>query len=154
MNVLTVYLVLYGTSTIGWRGHALVLDPDVSATRPPKCQDLFPIEEYNPKCESPICKNRRSMVKTVASTIVATATSVANAEEAQTTTSMFIRPEDAVVTDKVFLKVRISRQDGTFYVRDDLPDLPENRVFSGTLTIGLFGKAAPRHVEKFLSYIK
>ena len=65
----------------------------------------------------------------------------------------FIRPEDATVTNKVFFKVRISRQDGTFYVRDDLPDTKENRVFYGSLTVGLFGKAAPRHVERFLSYI-
>lgn len=64
-----------------------------------------------------------------------------------------IRPEDALVTDKVFMNVRISRQDGTFYVRDDLQDIPENRVFSGRLVLGLFGTLAPTHVERFLSYV-
>jgi len=62
-------------------------------------------------------------------------------------------PSDAVITDKVYMDVRISRQDGTFYVRDDLPDTPENRVFYGRLVIGLFGKNAPVHCERFLSYI-
>jgi cyclophilin family peptidyl-prolyl cis-trans isomerase len=61
-------------------------------------------------------------------------------------------PSDATVTQKVYINVRISRQDGTFYVRDDLPDLPENKVFSGRLVIGLFGKNAPTTVERFLSY--
>jgi cyclophilin family peptidyl-prolyl cis-trans isomerase len=62
-------------------------------------------------------------------------------------------PSDAVVTHKVFMNVRISRQDGTFYVRDDLPDIPENKVFSGRLVLGLFGQNAPATVERFLSYI-
>lgn len=62
-------------------------------------------------------------------------------------------PGDAKITDKVFFKVRISRQDGTFYVRDDLPDTPENRVFYGTLVLGLFGMAAPNHVKQFMSYV-
>jgi cyclophilin family peptidyl-prolyl cis-trans isomerase len=51
------------------------------------------------------------------------------------------------------MNVRISRQDGTFYVRDDLPDTPENRVFYGSLQLGLFGTVAPTCVEQFLSYI-
>ncbi|KAI2507799.1 hypothetical protein MHU86_6579 [Fragilaria crotonensis] len=50
----------------------------------------------------------------------------------------------APITDKVLMDVRISRQDGTFYVRDDLEDTPENKVFYGQLTIGLFGNVAPR----------
>ena len=58
-----------------------------------------------------------------------------------------------VITDKVFFDVRISRQDGTFYVRDDLPDTLDNQVFTGRLTFGLFGKAAPNHVQRFLSYV-
>lgn len=65
-----------------------------------------------------------------------------------------VSPDDAKVTQKVFMKVRISRQDGTFYVRDDLPDTPENRVFQGQLTIGLFGNNAPETVQKFLSYLQ
>jgi hypothetical protein len=48
----------------------------------------------------------------------------------------------AVVTDKVAFDVRISRQDGTFYMRDNLPDTPENAVFQGRIVVGLFGKAA------------
>lgn len=66
----------------------------------------------------------------------------------------FISPSEAQITQKVFMNIRISRQDGTFYVRDDLPDTPENRVFSCRLVIGLFGKNCPTHVERFLSYIR
>jgi cyclophilin family peptidyl-prolyl cis-trans isomerase len=67
--------------------------------------------------------------------------------------STLIAPDEAIVTDKVFFDIRISRQDGTFYVRDDLPDTPENQVFSGRLVLGLFGKNAPNHVERFLQYV-
>lgn len=59
----------------------------------------------------------------------------------------------APITHKVFMDVRVSRQDGTFYVRDDLEDLPENRVFYGKLKLGLFGTIAPTTVERFLSYV-
>lgn len=66
----------------------------------------------------------------------------------------YMSPDTAKITHKIFMNVRISRQDGTFYVRDDLPDTPENRVFAGSLKIGLFGQCAPNHVERFLSYIQ
>ena len=59
----------------------------------------------------------------------------------------------APITHKVFMDVRISRSDGTFYVRDDLPDIPENKVFSGRLVLGLFGTKAPTAVDRFLSYV-
>jgi cyclophilin family peptidyl-prolyl cis-trans isomerase len=65
----------------------------------------------------------------------------------------YISPDDARITDKVYFDVRISRQDGSFYVRDDLPDIPENRVFQGRLTIGLFGDVVPQHVQRFKSYV-
>lgn len=70
-----------------------------------------------------------------------------------TTPTTFLDPDQAIVTDKVFFDVRISRQDGTFYVRDDLPDTPENRVFQGRLIMGLFGETAPNHVQRFKSYL-
>lgn len=50
----------------------------------------------------------------------------------------------AEVTDKVFFDLRIARQDGSSYVRDDLPDTFENRVIQARLTMGLFGKQAPK----------
>jgi cyclophilin family peptidyl-prolyl cis-trans isomerase len=59
----------------------------------------------------------------------------------------------APITSKVLFDVRISRQDGTFYVRDDLDDSPENKVFYGQLTLGLFGTTVPRTVQEFLNYV-
>mmetsp|Transcript_33979 Transcript_33979/g.74737 ORF Transcript_33979/g.74737 Transcript_33979/m.74737 type:complete len:435 (+) Transcript_33979:63-1367(+) len=72
------------------------------------------------------------------------------------------------ITQRVALTVRISRQDGTFYVRDDIDDNtattttgttsgvsnsnPLNRVYTGRLLLGLFGTVAPVHVANFLSY--
>ena len=59
------------------------------------------------------------------------------------------------ITHKVNINVRISRADGTFYVRDDPPGTiptPDNQVFYGTITIGLYGALAPNHVAKFLQY--
>ena len=60
---------------------------------------------------------------------------------------------DAAITHKLFMDVRISRTDGSFYVRDDLPDTFENRVIKIRLNLGLYGNVAPNHVEKFLSYL-
>lgn len=57
------------------------------------------------------------------------------------------------ITHKVFFDVRISRKDGTFYVRDDLPDIPENQVWQGRITFGLFGDYAPFVVDQFLKYL-
>lgn len=56
------------------------------------------------------------------------------------------------ITDRVFFDVRTARQDGSTYVRDDLPDTFENQVLRARLVFGLYGTIAPNHVEKFLSY--
>ena len=56
------------------------------------------------------------------------------------------------ITDKLYMDIRISRNDGTFYVRDDLPNTFENQVIYARLTIGLFGTVAPATVEKFKQY--
>jgi cyclophilin family peptidyl-prolyl cis-trans isomerase len=57
------------------------------------------------------------------------------------------------ITDKVFFDVRVARQDGSTYVRDDLPDTFENRVLTARLVFGLYGTVAPNHVQRFLSYV-
>ena len=61
----------------------------------------------------------------------------------------------AKITHKVTFNVRISRADGTFYVRDDPPDTvpsADNQVFYGQIVLGLFGEAAPTIVDRFLQY--
>mmetsp|Transcript_102179 Transcript_102179/g.286401 ORF Transcript_102179/g.286401 Transcript_102179/m.286401 type:complete len:315 (+) Transcript_102179:25-969(+) len=60
---------------------------------------------------------------------------------------------DVPITDKVFFDVRVARQDGSTYMRDDLPDTFENRVLKARIVLGLYGTVAPNHVERFLSYI-
>lgn len=55
------------------------------------------------------------------------------------------------ITSKVKFNVRISRPDGTFYTRDDETD---KEVFYGSILLGLYGKIAPNHVERFLSFVQ
>eukprot|EP00558_Chaetoceros_sp_UNC1202_P001794 CAMPEP_0197258218 /NCGR_PEP_ID=MMETSP1429-20130617/81377_1 /TAXON_ID=49237 /ORGANISM="Chaetoceros sp., Strain UNC1202" /LENGTH=275 /DNA_ID=CAMNT_0042722269 /DNA_START=246 /DNA_END=1073 /DNA_ORIENTATION=+ len=65
-------------------------------------------------------------------------------------------PDDPPITHKVKFNVRISRSDGSFYTRDDpegtIPS-PDNQVFTGSVTLGLFGTHAPNHVKRFVDYV-
>ena len=62
--------------------------------------------------------------------------------------------KDAKITHRVFFNVRISRADGTFYVRDDETNASEdNQVYYGQLSVALFGQNAPNHVQQFLQYV-
>ena len=70
---------------------------------------------------------------------------------AQTSSASTVSWDDIPVTHKVYFDVRISRSDGTFYVRDD--EDPNDKVFRGRLVFGLFGTMAPKCVENFLSYV-
>jgi len=58
----------------------------------------------------------------------------------------------APITHMVTFNIRISRSDGTFYVRDELPNDENDKVFMGQLTLGLFGTIAPIHTQQFLQY--
>ncbi len=72
-----------------------------------------------------------------------------------TRSSSSVAPIDAFVapvTHKLFMNVRISRSDGTFYVRDE-QDNEDDKVLYARLVIGLFGTVAPINVQRFLSYI-
>ena len=110
-------------------------------------------DDHNAPSMTMTTTTRRKVLLSTTTCTVAAAASVVSPATAATDVAMLLDPNQAVVTDKVFFNVRISRQDGTFYVRDDLPDTPENTVFQGRLVMGLFGKAAPNHVERFLNYV-
>ena len=56
------------------------------------------------------------------------------------------------VTHKVFMDIRISRADGTFYIRDNVED-PTDEPFYAHLVLGLFGNEAPNIVQQFLKYV-
>ena len=56
------------------------------------------------------------------------------------------------ITHKIYFDVRISRKDGSFYVKDDVD--PTDEPLYGRLVFGLFGDAAPNHVKEFLSYVE
>ncbi|KAG7360677.1 cyclophilin type peptidyl-prolyl cis-trans isomerase [Nitzschia inconspicua] len=82
----------------------------------------------------------------------ASAATVDNTSDVKT--HMPSMPENVAITDKIFMDVRIARKDGSTYVRDDLDGSFENTVLFQRIKIGLYGKQAPNHVEKFLSYIE
>ena len=121
--------------------------------------------------EKNVIKTRRNVLQNVASittaasimgrnvmdanAIIATTTATATSTivESEKTSATSLSPK---ITHKVHFNVRISRADGTFYVRDDPPGTiptPDNQVFTGTLTFGLYGNNAPTHVSKFLNYV-
>ncbi|KAL3934822.1 MAG: hypothetical protein SGBAC_009538 [Bacillariaceae sp.] len=87
------------------------------------------------------------------STLLSSSTTTTTTTTTSSSSSSSSSDTVAEVTDKVFFDLRIARQDGSTYVRDDLPDTFENRVIQARLTMGLFGKEAPNNVKKFLSYV-
>jgi cyclophilin family peptidyl-prolyl cis-trans isomerase len=81
------------------------------------------------------------------------ATTSSSTTAAKTLPSKYTSPNNAKVTHRVFFNVRISRSDGTFYVRDDDSNDPNNQVYQGQLVFALFGENAPHHVQQFLQYV-
>ena len=69
---------------------------------------------------------------------------VLDVKDQSSSSSSSLMDDEPEITDKIFLDLRIARQDGSTYVRDDLPDTFENRVINARLTLGLFGKQAPK----------
>jgi hypothetical protein len=74
-------------------------------------------------------------------------------------TASFATSEDIPkITHKVSFDVRISRSDGTFYVRDPKingqspEEGGEDEPFYGQLVFGMFGTACPNHIQNFLQY--
>ena len=83
-----------------------------------------------------------SMSGTIAGAIMCGLGSVAQAEEASIGLPNPIH--------NVYFDVRIARQDGTFFVRDDLPDTPENKVYYGRLTMELFDASPTPYFMKYV----
>jgi cyclophilin family peptidyl-prolyl cis-trans isomerase len=71
------------------------------------------------------------------------------AKKQQPTLSTVATSPSEAITDKVQFNIRISRADGSFYIRDDETD---DDVYYCRVVVGLFGQAVPNHVQRFLSY--
>ena len=94
---------------------------------------------------------RRSFIQNVAQSVVLSSATVLSGS---TSASAEINDASPKITDKVYFDVRISRADGSFYVRDPSPtDSPDDEPVYGRLVLGLFGEEAPEHVKRFLSYV-
>jgi cyclophilin family peptidyl-prolyl cis-trans isomerase len=113
--------------------------------------------------ESPFVTSRRKsfLSSLVFSTLLAalefqedvSAATIKDKEMSSVSSNVSPKKDDpsAVVTHTVFFDVRISRRDGTFYVRDD--DDPSDQVFKGRILVDLYGAIAPTHVGEFLKYV-
>lgn len=94
--------------------------------------------------------NRRLFIEQVSAVAVTTIASTATPAVSAATLN-----DQPTITHKVFFDVRISRSDGTFYVRDIVGSTtdPVDEPFYGQLVFGLYGKEAPNHVQQFLNYV-
>eukprot|EP00571_Detonula_confervacea_P004890 CAMPEP_0172318332 /NCGR_PEP_ID=MMETSP1058-20130122/34599_1 /TAXON_ID=83371 /ORGANISM="Detonula confervacea, Strain CCMP 353" /LENGTH=305 /DNA_ID=CAMNT_0013033149 /DNA_START=176 /DNA_END=1093 /DNA_ORIENTATION=+ len=93
---------------------------------------------------------RRSFIQNVAQSIIFSSV-VASSSSASAEISDSNIPK---ITHKVYFDVRISRADGSFYVRDASPtDSPDDEPLYGRFVLGLFGEKTPNHVENFLKYV-
>jgi len=96
---------------------------------------------------------RRLFIQNIAQSVmfssVLTSSSSASAEISESDSNI---PK---ITHKVYFDVRISRADGSFYVRDASPtDTPDDEPFYGQFVLGLFGETTPNHVQNFLKYVE
>ncbi len=94
--------------------------------------------------------DRRSFISFLVSSIAPAMLhpAISNAVEVQ------LAQQEPPITHKVTFNVRVSRADGTFYTRnDDAPPTPDNQVFTGSVSVGLYGTLCPNHVKHFLDYV-
>lgn len=100
--------------------------------------------------EEELAINRRLFIGQVSAVAVTTIASAATPAVSAATLN-----DQPTITHKVFFDVRISRSDGTFYVRDNVGSTtdPIDEPFYGQLVFGLYGKEAPNHVQQFLNYV-
>lgn len=118
----------------------------------PSLGHLKMTEHYDDEHKLSSDQQRRTFIQQFAQTIVAAPilgySSSASADSTTTTSSL---PE---VTHKVFMDIRISRRDGTFYVKrpEDIVDPTDEPIYAH-LVLGLFGNDAPNCVQQFLKYV-
>uniref|UniRef100_A0A7S1FPN0 PPIase cyclophilin-type domain-containing protein n=1 Tax=Corethron hystrix TaxID=216773 RepID=A0A7S1FPN0_9STRA len=102
--------------------------------------------------------DRRSVLQTILTSSISTSFSsflvpFHSLAATESPISPLREPSDA--TDKVYIKVRISRSDGSFYDRSGESSVdPTDDVFSAKIKIELFGKSFPVHVEQFLKFVE
>eukprot|EP00578_Thalassiosira_sp_NH16_P015230 CAMPEP_0181117908 /NCGR_PEP_ID=MMETSP1071-20121207/22787_1 /TAXON_ID=35127 /ORGANISM="Thalassiosira sp., Strain NH16" /LENGTH=388 /DNA_ID=CAMNT_0023202355 /DNA_START=85 /DNA_END=1252 /DNA_ORIENTATION=+ len=101
---------------------------------------------------------RRSFLQTAAQSIVFSSSVTASFGSPPALAEISVGSSNDLpqISHKVFMDVRISRADGSFYVRDAAPsDAPaDERADIGQLVLGLFGNRAPNHVQQFLKYVE
>ncbi len=95
-------------------------------------------------------QQRRTLIQQVAQSIVAVPL-VGYSSSASAAIDVSSLPQ---VTHKVFMDIRISRRDGTFYVKrpENIEDPTDEPIYAH-LVLGLYGNNAPNCVRQFLNYV-
>ncbi len=93
-------------------------------------------------------QQRRTLIQQVAQSIVAVPI-VGYSSSASAAIDVSSLPQ---ITHKVFMDIRISRRDGTFYVKKNIED-PNDEPIYAHLVLGLYGNNAPNCVRQFLNYV-
>ena len=95
-------------------------------------------------------QQRRTLIQQVAQSIVAVPI-LGYSSSASAAIDVSSLPQ---VTHKVFMDIRISRRDGTFYVkRPENVEDPTDEPIYAHLVLGLYGNVAPNCVQQFLKYV-
>lgn len=136
--LLIVLQIQYSASLLHPVSNVVDPRPGRSSTRLASCPESFDVSPQHSRAKY----SRRSLIRDTTSGLLF----FLSALPASAETSGLPK-----ITDRVVFDVRVSRSDGTFYTRGDETD--EERKFY-SVTVGLFGKAAPTHVERFLSYVR
>lgn len=95
-------------------------------------------------------QQRRTLIQQVAQSIVAVPI-LGYSSSASADSDSISLPQ---VTHKVFMDIRISRRDGTFYEKrpENVEDPTDEPIFAH-LVLGLFGNDSPNCVQQFLKYV-
>jgi cyclophilin family peptidyl-prolyl cis-trans isomerase len=95
--------------------------------------------------------DRRSFISFLITSTASAALAPLSCNAVELQTALLDEPP---ITHTVAFNVRISRADGTLYTKkDDASPTPDNQVFTGTVSIGLYGTLCPNHVKRFLDYV-
>ena len=109
-------------------------------------------ESFSSSNNSSSDQQRRTLIQKVATSIVAAP--VLGYDQIASADSDTASLPQVQVTHKVFMDIRISRRDGTFYVKKpEAIEDPNDEPIYAHLTLGLFGNDAPNCVQQFLKYV-
>lgn len=170
MNAVSIALLFQLIAPFGWafRINSIGVGPSSIGTRPVAVAKASGAarsagEAIQPSPSPPLGipsdassgNERRSFLRNALRSIVLSSALSVPGASALAETTVADSADVPRITHRVFVDVRISRADGTFYVRDADPGsgVPADEPFYGRIVLGLFGERTPEHVKRFLDYV-